>query len=31
MNSEEQFTQRVRNELELFSLPPIQIAVEEGH
>ena len=31
MNSQEQFTQCVRSELELFSLPPLQIAVKEGH
>ena len=31
MNSQEQFTQCVKSELELFSFPPLQIAVEEGH
>ncbi len=30
MTSQEQFTQCVRSELDLFTLPPIQTAVEEG-
>ncbi len=30
MTSQDQYTQCVRSELELFSSPPIQIAVEEG-
>jgi len=30
MTSQEQYSQCLRSELELFSLPPLQIAVEEG-
>lgn len=30
MTSQEQFTQCIRSEADLFSLPPIQMAVEEG-
>ena len=30
MNTQEKYTQCVRSELELFLLPPLQIAVEEG-
>ena len=30
MNTPEKYTQCMRSELELFSLPPLQIAVEEG-
>ena len=29
-SSHEQYTQCMRSELELFSLPPLQISVEEG-
>ena len=29
-SSHEKYTQSMRSELELFSLPPLQISVEEG-